>query len=192
MSYAQIATPAPIEQRIGRFAHILLQTGKYKESVDFYKTLLSANAMFENETACFMSYDDEHHRVVILNKPDAVAKDPNAAGVGHFAYAFDTLHDLLINFKRLKEDHGLSPAYCVNHGFMTSFYYLDPDGIEVELGVDCFPNNDATNDWFSTGAFDNNFFGFFCDPEYMLKRHLEGASDSLVFEETYRDNDVKP
>ena len=84
------------------------------------------------------------------------------------------------------------PAYCVNHGFMTSFYYLDPDGNEVELGVDNFPDNDATNQWFSTGAFDENFFGYFCDPDFMLNRHFDGIADAIVFEETYKDNGVVP
>ena len=54
MNYAHTPTPAAKEKRPGRFAHILLQTPRFEQMVPFYKTLLSASAMFENEIACFM------------------------------------------------------------------------------------------------------------------------------------------
>ncbi len=186
MKTAQIPQPAPRDQRPGRFAHILLQTPRYTDMVPWYKKLLSASAMFENDAATFLTYDEEHHRVVILNSPEAAEKDPKAAGVGHFAFAFDCLGDLLNNFLSLKQQHDLTPKYCVNHGFMTSFYYIDPDGNEVELGVDNFAHANDINAWFNTGAFDKNFFGFFCDPEQMLELHQQGVPDAEVFSQTYQ------
>ncbi|MEM7019994.1 MAG: VOC family protein [Pseudomonadota bacterium] len=186
MNTAQIPVPGPKGQRPHRFSHMLLQTPKFQEMAPWYKCLLSANAMFENEIVCFMTYDDEHHRLVLFNKPDAEPRNPNAAGVGHFAYAFDSLADLLKNYKRLRDEHDMTPAYCVNHGFMTSFYYHDPDGNEVELGVNNFPNNEAINDWFDTGAFDANFFGFMCDPAAMLDMYESGQSEADIFAETYK------
>ena len=40
-------------------------------------------------------------------------------------------------YLRLKKQ-GIVPHTCMNHGFTTSLYYLDPDGNEVEIQVDNF------------------------------------------------------
>lgn len=183
---AQIPVPRPKGQHPDSFGHIVLQSPQFKEMRDFYMTLLNAQPMFENDVVTFLTFDDEHHRILVFNKPDAKPKDPDAAGLAHFAYAFDTLHDLLMSYKRLRDDHQMVPAYCVNHGFMTSFYYHDPDGNEVELGVDNFETLAETNAWLAKGLFNKNFFGFMCDPAKMLEMHENNVPDAEVFAETYK------
>ena len=185
MATARLPEPAPPHLRPSRFSHLVIQSPRFPEMVAWYKTVLGATPMFENQVVSFLSYDEEHHRVMIGNNPNLKPRDPQAAGVVHFAYAVETLDDLVNSYLRLKGE-GIVPHSCINHGFTTSLYYHDPDGNEVELAVDNFDNREDMDTWFATGAFDRNFVGVSFDPEYVVKRHREGASDREIFEETYR------
>ena len=183
---ARVPDPAPRELRPSRFSHLVLQTPRFEEMVDFYKTWLSAKPMLENQMVCFLTYDDEHHRLMIGNNPGLNPRDPKAAGVVHFAYAVETLEDLVNYYLRLKS-HGILPHQCMNHGFTTSIYYLDPDGNEVEIQIDNFKDKESMNAWFATGAFDRNFVGFFFDPERMVELHRQGLpEDQILQKELYQ------
>jgi 2,4-dichlorophenol 6-monooxygenase len=186
MATARLPDPDPPQLRPSRFSHLVLQTARFEEMTAWYKTVLSAKPMFENDTVCFLTYDEEHHRVMIGRNPDATPRDPKAAGVVHFAYAVESLEDLVNAYLRLKEA-GIVPHNCINHGFTTSLYYLDPDRNEVELQVDNYRTREEMDAWFATGAFDRNFVGVPFDPEYMVKRHREGvAEDEILQKELYR------
>ena len=150
----------------------------------WYKTALSAKPMFENAVVCFLSYDEEHHRIMIGEAPGATPRDPAATGVVHWAYAFETFDQLVNAYERLR-DQGIVPKSCINHGFTTSLYYPDPDGNEVELAMDNFSDTEAMNQWFGRGGFDRNFIGVPFDPEEMLKRHREGTDLGAFFAEAY-------
>lgn len=183
---ARVPEPAPRELRPSRFSHLVLQTARYEEMTAWYKTWLSARPMLENNVVCFLTYDEEHHRVLIGRNPNATPRDPKAAGVAHFAYAVEALEDLVSNYLRLKAQ-GIVPHNCINHGFTTSLYYLDPDGNEVELAVDNYKTRESLNQWFSTGAFDRNFVGHRFDPEYMVERFRAGApEDQILQQDLYR------
>jgi catechol-2,3-dioxygenase len=186
MATARLAEPAPPELRPSRFSHLVLQTPQFEEMTAWYKTVLSAKPMFENDAVCFMSYDEEHHRLFIGKNPNLRPRDPNTAGVVHFAYAVETLEDLVNAYLRLKAQ-GILPHHCMNHGFTTSIYYHDPDENEVELQVDNYKSRDALNAWFATGAFDRNIAGFFFDPELMVKLFREGVPEEQILQqELYR------
>ena len=90
---------------------------------------------------------------------------------------------------RLKAE-GITPSYCVNHGFQFSLYYNDPDHNEVELGCDNFATRKEMNDWFDEGHFAKNFYGHNFDPEEVYKWHAEGVSDAKVFTDTYKPDEV--
>lgn len=170
--------------RPARFGHIVLRTARFAQMAPWYKKLLNAEPMFETSFLCFLTFDDEHHRVLIATDPNAKDRDPKACGVAHFAYLFDTLTDLMTSYARLRED-GIKPTYCVNHGFQSSLYYHDPDGNEVELGVDNFATRQEINDWFEEGHFAKNFYGYDFDPEQVYQWHREGVPDAEIFARTY-------
>ena len=178
---ARVPEPAPPHLRPSRFSHLVLQTPRYDEMVAWYKTWLSAEPMLENGVVCFLTYDDEHHRLMIGKNPGLKPRDPQAAGVVHFAYAVETLEDLVNYYLRLKAA-GIQPHDCFNHGFTTSIYYHDPDGNEVEIQVDNFKTRESMNAWFATGAFDRNFVGHRFDPEYMVERFRAGVPDDQVLQ----------
>jgi catechol-2,3-dioxygenase len=102
MVSAHLPEPAPTHLRPSRFSHLILQTPQFPEMTAWYKTALSAEPMFENAVVCFLSYDEEHHRIMIGHNPNATPRDPKAAGVVHFAYAVETLDDLVHQYLRLK------------------------------------------------------------------------------------------
>ena len=102
--------PAPT-QRIApeKFAHIVLKTANFDAVIEWYATVLQARVAFRNDFIAFLTYDDEHHRVAVLNTPGSAARDPAAAGVHHIAYTYAGLGELLATYRRLKT-RGIEPA----------------------------------------------------------------------------------
>jgi catechol-2,3-dioxygenase len=120
-----------------KLSHIVLQTNRRREMIDWYCTVLGAEILYEAERISFISYDNEHHRVAFLDPGPLTERQPNAAGLNHVAFTFGSLDDLSENYLRLKE-LGICPHRCVNHGVTTSMYYHDPDNNQVELLIDNF------------------------------------------------------
>jgi len=170
--------------RPARFGHIVLRTARFAEMAPWYKTLLNAEPLFETPFASFLTYDDEHHRLLIASDPNATERDTGAAGVAHWAYLFNSLSELMSTYARLREA-GITPTYCVNHGFQFSLYYHDPDKNEVELGCDNFETRGEINAWFEEGHFAKNVYGYDFDPEKIYKWHSEGVPDEKIFADTY-------
>jgi catechol-2,3-dioxygenase len=46
-----------------KFAHFVLRTGQFDRMAEWYRTVLAARLVFRDERLCFLSYDDEHHRL---------------------------------------------------------------------------------------------------------------------------------
>ena len=159
--------------RPGKFAHIVLRTNRFRETIEWYRTVLHAWPAFENDFLAFITYDDEHHRLAFVNTPDAADPGPGTAGVDHFAYTYATLDDLVHTYERLKGE-GITPVWTINHGPTTSLYYRDPNGHRVELQIDNFDTVEALNAWFHTPAFAENPLGVEFDPEVLLARHRAG------------------
>ncbi len=59
-----------------RLAHIVFQTNKLGAMRDFYIALLNATVVFENEMMCFITYDEEHHRVAFMKVPGGSNERP--------------------------------------------------------------------------------------------------------------------
>jgi catechol-2,3-dioxygenase len=106
------------------------------------------------------------------------ADKPQQACVGHVhtAFAYDRLADLLGTFQRLRAQ-GILPVRSINHGPTVSLYYADPDGNQVELQVDSFPNAEATNAWMRSDAFRRNPIGIPFDPDQMFAQLQAGAAE---------------
>ncbi len=92
------------------------------------------------------------------------------------AFSYRSLGELLGTYLRLKEG-GITPWRAINHGPTVSFYYRDPDGNDVELQVDSFPNAEVTNDWMASEAFLRNPIGIEFDPAEMIRRYESGESE---------------
>ena len=157
-----------------RLAHVVLRTVQFEAMRDFYLELLNARIAWGNEGICFMSYDEEHHRIVVIRIPHLEPVNPRAAGLEHYAFTYNTMGELLGNYSRLKRQ-GILPVWCINHGFTTSIYYSDPDGNMIETQFDNMSAPEA--DEFMKGEyFARNPIGVDFDPELLLQRYREGVA----------------
>jgi len=169
--------PGPIHP--AKFAHVVLKTPNLKRARDWYLTLLQGRVGFENDMVCFVTYDDEHHRVGLLTIPGLVAPPPNAYGLEHLAFTYGSLGTLLANYRRLKR-LGVEPYWTINHGPTISMYYRDPDRNKVETQYDVFATADEATD-FINKYYGENFMGIIFEPEHMAQRYEAGeALESLV------------
>ncbi len=163
-----------------KFAHIVYKTGRFDEMVQWYRTVLEAEVVMGSPMVTFLAYDDEHHRIAIINMPDASDKPGNAAGMDHCAFTYESIGDLFATYERLAGS-GIKPYWCINHGPTLSMYYQDPDKNQVELQIDVFDSNEAVNAWFKDSDFDTNPVGVRFDPDDLLTRFKSGeARESLL------------
>jgi len=169
-------------QRIApqKFAHVVLKTANFDDVIAWYATVLQARVAFRNDFIAFLTYDDEHHRVAVINNPGSPAPDPAAAGVHHIAYTYAELGELLSTYRRLKAA-GIEPARCINHGPTISMYYRDPDGLRVELQIDVFATMAEAHAYFTGPDFADNPIGVIFDPEDLIRDYEAGRGfDDLV------------
>jgi catechol-2,3-dioxygenase len=160
-----------------KFAHVVYQTRRFDEMVDWYQKVFEARVVYQNPALAFLTYDDEHHRFAFANmsafKPDAVVvQERPDTGVNHVAYTYANLGDLLETYARLKET-GISPYWPIHHGMTLSLYYRDPDGNRMEFQVDTCTLEEA-NAMMGSDAFAANPIGVEIDPEALLSQYRSG------------------
>ncbi|MDM7922118.1 MAG: VOC family protein [Pyrinomonadaceae bacterium] len=164
-------------------SHYALRVRDLAEATDWYCKFLDARIEHDMGFGVFMTFDEEHHRLVIFTADDTAEKDPNAAGVEHVAFGLPDFPSLADNYERLKA-HGITPSLPVNHGFTTSLYYDDPEGNQVELSVDNFASKDECRAWMKTKAMTEimtpPYFGHLIDPEQLVQMIRSGASQSEI------------
>jgi catechol 2,3-dioxygenase-like lactoylglutathione lyase family enzyme len=157
-----------------KFAHVVLRTGQAGRMAEWYATVLGARIVFRDERLCFLTYDDEHHRVALIQVPGLATRDPATAGTDHIAYSFNDLGDLLATYRRLKAA-GITPGRTINHGPTTSMYYSDPDNNRVELQVDNFTTVAELQAYFAGQDFADNPVGVLFDPEALIAEYEAGV-----------------
>jgi catechol-2,3-dioxygenase len=174
----KVAVPETARER-GRiapvkFAHIVFKTSQYAEMIEWYKTVLEAEVVIDAEFLCFLTYDDEHHRIGIAHIPQLKEQDRGSTGIEHCAFTYPSLDDLVATYERLRFD-GIEPYWCVNHGPTLSFYYRDPDQNQVELQIDVFDDIKSVNDWFVKSDFDINPIGVKFEPQEFIRKFKSGV-----------------
>jgi catechol 2,3-dioxygenase len=165
------------------FHHVNLKTTRLQEMIDFYRTLVGAEVIFQDQVGAWLSTDDANHRIALLAFPNFV-DDPDKetrTGMHHSAFEYASFDELNSNYLRLK-DRGITPALCLDHGMTLSYYYADPDGNNVELQVDCFGDWHRSKEWMQrSDEFKANPIGQFVDPEQVAADRAAG----LGFEEIH-------
>jgi catechol 2,3-dioxygenase-like lactoylglutathione lyase family enzyme len=165
-----------------RLHHINLKTTRLQEMVDFYRTLVGVEVIFQDQVGAWLSNDGANHRVALLAFPNFV-DDPEKdirTGMHHSAFEYANFDDLNSSYLRLK-DAGVTPAFCLDHGMTLSYYYADPDGNNIELQVDCFASWEKSTQWMRTSdAFKANPIGVFVDPDRVAADHASGLRFSEI------------
>jgi catechol 2,3-dioxygenase-like lactoylglutathione lyase family enzyme len=168
-----------------KLAHVVFQTNRLAEMRDWYATVLGGQVVWENPHLCFVTYDDEHHRVAFVDFGPLARRHPEAGaelgpkpveqpGLHHVSFTFGSMGEFLDNYERLR-DRAIRPFFCVNHGPTTSMYYRDPDGNRVELQIDNFPTAEEGFAWMRSPAFERNPVGVEYDPDELVKKFRAGV-----------------
>ena len=159
-------------------SHYGLRVRDLAEMTAWYQTFLEARVEHDMGFGVFMTFDDEHHRMVIFTVPDTVERPPTANGIDHIGYGVRDHAHLVEIYERLR-DMGITPSSQLNHRFTTSLYYHDPDGNEVEFSVDNLPTKQACSDFVASEAMAEIGvppFGYDFDPEELARLHHAGAA----------------
>lgn len=163
-------------------SHYGIRAQRFKETIQWYKTVFRAQIQHENEFLAFMTFDEEHHRLVIFEDPATVDKPPTAAGIDHVGYGLASFGELVATYERLKAE-SIIPFMPLNHRFTTSLYYHDPDGNEVELSVDNFPTKEECASFVRSEQMEEIGrppFGYTFDPDELAKLYHEGGSQQQL------------
>ena len=175
--------PAKARGRIApaHLAHIVFKTPRFRAMVAWWCTVLEAEPAMANDDLAFLTYDEEHHRVAIVNMPALLPLAGFMRGLDHVAFTYASLSDLLATWQRLR-GLGIEPVWCTNHGPTTSLYYADPDGNKVELQIDNFDTPDEVLAWAERSDFSANPIGVDFDPEDLCRRLEAGEPESSLKE----------
>lgn len=161
-------------------SHYGIRTRQLPEMIDWYTKFFEARIEYDAGFGVFMSFDDEHHRLVLWTDEETQSRPQNTAGVDHIGIGLPDFASLVQNYERLKA-LGIEPTLPVNHHFTTSLYYNDPDGNEVEYSVDNFRTKEACSDFVRSEqmakVIEPPFFGEMFDPEELAKMYHGGASE---------------
>ena len=167
-----------------KLAHIVLQTNQLPKMRDWYCATLDGAVIHENPHICFITYDDEHHRIALIDPGPLAPRAPTLPGravdpaeppgLHHVAFTYASMGDFLDNYVRLKA-RGIVPFRSINHGPTTSMYYRDPDGNRVELQIDNFATAQEGQDWLRTPAFAANPIGVEYDPDALVAKFRAGV-----------------
>jgi catechol-2,3-dioxygenase len=169
--------------RPARFVHVVYRTRRFEQMTRWYETVFDAKVRYQNPVLAFLSYDDEHHRIALINMAmvqpiESEADRRGAIGVDHVAYTYESVDDLFQNYAQLKEK-GITPYWCVHHGVTMSMYYADPDGNQMELQVDAFGSSGAANEYMNGSHFSTNPIGVEYDPDAILAQLRSGTPGSM-------------
>ena len=170
------------------FAHVVFQTRKVDEVISWYQTALGFDVRFQHPALTFLSFDEEHHRIALINLEviDPEGKRPLNSATGtleHIAFTFANATDLLNNYVRLKA-LGIEPFWCVHHGMTLSMYYQDPDGNRVEFQVEVYDSADAANNFLSTEVFAKNPIGVEFEAGELVTLMENGADEAELVKYT--------
>ena len=159
-----------------QLAHIVLQTGQLPVLRDWYLEVLDAHVVYENEFLSFMTFDEEHHRLGIVQLPQPDGRTPMTVGLAHSAYTFPSLESLLTKYEDLKKAD-IQAHVPVQHGPTTSLYYRDPDDNTVELQIDNFTTLEEATEYMRGEEFHADPFGPSFDPDAMLAALRAGTPE---------------
>lgn len=181
--------------RSPRFVHVVYRTRRFAAMIAWYQTVFGCKVQYQNPVLAFLTYDEEHHRVALVNldavQPEATGADRRGiVGVDHVAYTYASVEDLVETYARLKAQ-GILPYWCVHHGITLSMYYADPDGNQMEFQVDAFASAEAANGYMLGPHFAANPIGVEYDPEEMLAA-IRAGTPGTRFLERKRDLPVSP
>ena len=124
--------------------HLVLSVSDVEKSTVFYRDVVGfqVSKRFPDGSGTFLTCGVVHHNLALFKAPEgAETYKKGQIGLRHFAFKVK-------NYQALQEAHrrlvaaGTSITGTRDHGTTRSVYFLDPDGIEMELFTDTFVTNE--------------------------------------------------
>ena len=194
------AMPDPRATSPLKISEIILKTGRLDEMKAFYRTILELEPFFEFSPAagtvpldlggqtraadlrmCFfrVSLQFPYTQMLgIFQEPgtgEQVAKE--RPGLHHMQFMTSGIDELCTKFEALR-DQGLHPHRSSDHGPMTSFYYRDPDGNNVEITAQNFATLDEMVAFMGSDEFFDNPSGEEIDPDAYVAKWRERTKEA--------------
>ena len=120
--------------------HVVLNVSDVERSTRFYRDVVGfqVSRFRPDGAAAFLTCGIVHHNLALFKAPpDAQPVTKGAIGLNHFAFRVDDYATLQAAHERL-----VAANACIDHihdhGMTRSVYFLDPDGIEMELFCNTF------------------------------------------------------
>jgi catechol 2,3-dioxygenase len=157
--------------------HVTIKTSRLDEMIAWYGLVIGAEVNFRDGVAAWTSNDAANHRIAFLAVPGLCddAEKVSHNGMHHCAFEYDSFADLMTSFDRLRQ-HGIAPAFSLDHGLTISLYYRDPEGNFVELQSDNFGDWAQSREFMRTSQdFAANPIGTFFDPARVYDKFKAGA-----------------
>jgi catechol 2,3-dioxygenase len=124
--------------------HVVLNVRDVERSTRFYRDVVGfeVSRFRPDGAAAFLTCGIVHHNLALFRAPpDAQPLKKGAIGLNHFAFRVDDYETLQAAHKRLVEANACID-HIHDHGMTRSVYFLDPDGIEMELFCNTFATED--------------------------------------------------
>lgn len=120
--------------------HLVLNVTDVERSTTFYRDVVGfqVSRYRPDGTGAFLTCGVVHHNLALFKAPaDAQPRQKGQIGLNHFAFKVESYGALQEAYRRLIEAN--APIdHIVDHGMTRSVYFLDPDGIAMELFCDTF------------------------------------------------------
>lgn len=180
-----------------KISEIILKTSRSEAMKAWYRTVLGVAPFFERvpdpgtkpldlggETRasdlkmCFFRLSTDYpyvQTIGIFEEPGTAAEPTKGTpGLHHMQLMCGSLEELVAKYEELS-GHGLRPHRSANHGPMTSFYYRDPDGNNVEVTAQNYPTLAAMVEFMASDTFKANPSGIEIDPVAFVARYRAGT-----------------
>ena len=132
---------------------------------------------------CFfrLSTDYPHTQTIgVFEEPGTqLAPVKGASGLHHMQLMTSGLDELCAKYEELG-GHGLRPHRSTDHGPMTSFYYRDPDGNNVEITAQNFPTLETMVAFMASDEFKANPSGKEIEPESYVAARRDAAKEGTL------------
>ncbi len=120
--------------------HLVLNVTDVERSTEFYRDVVGfqVSRYRPNGTGAFLTCGVVHHNLALFKAPEgAQPAQKGQIGLNHFAFKVESDLALQEAHRRLLAADA-TIDHIVDHGMTRSVYFLDPDGIEMELFCDTY------------------------------------------------------
>ena len=181
-----------------KISETILKTGQLDVMKPWYRKVLGIEILFEHDVAaaggpsnyggqtrasdlrmCFFRLSEDYpftQMIGLFEEPGTATEAAKGApGLHHMQLMSPDFETLICKYEHLLS-LGLHPHRSANHGVMTSFYYRDPDGNNVEFTAQNFPSLEEMTAFMKGAYFANNPSGEeIVDPAAFVEKYRRGT-----------------